>query len=263
MFGICHPWRKPLALLLLFLASLAVVVSTADAAPVVTGRWILDVRFDNGNILATRRNQVYEDGILVQQWDQPLPLTTCQPLGAVAVGVDRATFSGGAIRCNLPSFRLAVWQKTGIILASVGVISGPELDSWGQATIADLDFTASGRHPLVLHPDYATEFDVGGAATSAELQLGVAGMNTKSIPFLFPAGVDFLVASRLHDCNGVECAGRHYAGGPLGIELIPQGGPQSCTTDRTRVYLGSNGADSLYGELVWLRYDPGCIATQG
>lgn len=262
-------WQRSLWLALgLLIPALAWLVYPAqsaeiDAAP-YSAKWILSVEFVNNGITATRTNQLYRKRTLLKQWSESV---TCQTNGAVTLGLDRATFAGGYVQCDLPSFRDAVFVYTGgrILLANSCSNSGRNVNFWGLSRVDAVDFNASATQPIVTHPDYQAQFTLLEAQNGPDVQLRLeAGpMTTDSIPFSLPAA-ETQLGSRLNMCDGSNCRGQHTLDGVLlNKEGVAQGAPWNGTSGPTTVYLGTDGVNFFRGEMLRSDWDPGCIVRQG
>lgn len=252
-------------LLVVALAGLVYPAQSAEIdVPPLSAKWILSVEFVNNGITATRTNQLYYKRTLFKEWTEPV---TCQTNGAVTLSVDRATFAGGYVQCDLPSFRDAVFVYTGgrILLANSCSNSGRNVNFWGVSTVDAVDFNASAIQPIVTHPDYQAQFTLLEVQNGpeAQLQLEAGPMTTLSIPFALP-GMEAQIGSRINQCNGSMCRGQHTLDGVLLNKAgVTQGLPWNGSSGPTTVYLGTDGVDFFRGEMLRTDWDPGCIVRQG
>ena len=261
--------RRWAGLIILFcLPALMWLVYPAQTADItvnrITAKWILDVLFENGGITATRTNQLYNKGALALEWTEPM---SCVPVGTVTLGPDRAIFAGGYIRCDLTSFKEAVFTYTNgqIVLANSCSNGGKNVRVYGIAVLNNVDFTVSVTQPLINHPDFQATFTLLEAqgTTDGQLRLEAGPMTTNSAPFSLPSA-EAVVASRLAQCNGLQCRGQHALNGALLTkEAVPQGAPWNSTSGPTTVYIGADGALRFYGEMLEGIWDPGCIVREG
>lgn len=259
-------WRRLTLIWLLPILVVGVTAVQAHSTPggVISAKWILSLVFDNHAIIATRTNQIYNNATLIDEWTQTVP---CFPVGAVTLDSDRAIFNGGHVQCDLPSFRAEVFVHTmgQVVLGSTCTNAGRRVDFWGQTTVANVGLPLSNSHPLVHHPDYQVLWtllpDTGGATTRLGLTAGP--MITLSPSFAPPSG-DYDLASRLHQCNGASCHGRHWLNGGLLInQIFAQGAPWNGTSLPTTLFIGTDGANVFLGEMLDIAWDPGCIVRQG
>ncbi len=259
-------WRR---LTLIWLLPVLVVVVTAAQANattsgVISAKWILSLVFENNAITATRTNQIYDNATLIDEWTQSVP---CFTVGAVTLGLDRATFNGGHIECDLPSFRAEVyWHTMGqLLLNPTCTNAGRRVDFWGQAKVANVGLSLSNLHPLVHHPDYQALWGLLPEAGGLTTRLGLtAGPMTTIGPPFTPASGDYDLASRLHQCNGSICHGRHWFNGALLTnQTFSQGAPWNGTSLPTTVFIGTDGVNLFLGEMLDISWDPGCIVRQG
>jgi hypothetical protein len=255
---------KGLVLVVAFVLPLLLLagVAQAQSGPTIrTARWIFELSFDNGQIEARRINQLYLNNNLTHQWSQPI---TCQQTGAVTIGGNSATFNGGHLVCNLPSFQQEVGTYTqGLVqLQNSCWISGRRFDIWAQAEIGGVDFNKGNRHPILSHPDYQTTYAVEKANVNDAIMALDAGTNSESSSPFTPSGMGDLIGSRINQCNGKTCAARHMLNNVItDNNVIPQATAINGTTGATTIYVGRQGTERYYGNLISVRADPGCVAT--
>lgn len=259
-------WVGLLALPLFVLISHATPVA---AQPPITAKWVLDVRFENSAIVADWTGSVYRGNTLLRSWVDDVSATcVVDTPGLVTVGVDAATFAGGTIGCNLPSFKQRVFEETGgrLTITDSCQAVGPRIDVWMQATLRDPDFVAAGRIlPLVNHQDFGLRMALlDGGVGDASLRLDGGAMSSESDLFaLAGAGVVQQVGSRINPCNNSQCRARHQVDSALHTLDTIAMSPISGVTLPTTVTIGSDGVDYYFGDIIDLRVDPGCPATTG
>ncbi len=260
-YPVLFKWLVLVFSLLLPILLLADVAQAQSWQNVRNARWVFELSFNNGQIEARRINRLYLGNTLTDQWDQPI---SCQPTGAVTVGGSSATFNGGYLTCNLPSFRqeVATYTQGLVQLQNMCTSSGRQFDIWAQAEIGTVDFNKGNRHPILSHPDYQTYYAVEKAnINEAAMVLDAATNSESSSPFVI-SGIGDLIGSRINQCNGKTCSARHMLNGAItDSNVIPQAAAVNGTSDATTIFIGRQGKQAFYGELLSVRDDPGCVAT--
>ncbi|MCO5185490.1 MAG: hypothetical protein M9965_16325 [Anaerolineae bacterium] len=264
------------ALLTGLLAIPALLVTTAAAATgagqpaaPIWAKWVLDIRFENNGIAADWTGQVFNGNQLVRQWvDDVSAECVINTPGGVTLGTDAATFSGGTISCNLPSFKQRTFEETQgrVVLLDTCQASGRRIDFWIQATVRDPDFSSGGPSlPFVNHPDFNYTMqllDAGGGNANTELSVGA--MTTQSASFaLAQPGASQAFASRINPCNNTMCRANHRVDGVMINQQTIAESPITGVSTPTTITLGSDGTNFYFGDLLDIRIDPGCPATTG
>lgn len=262
-YSVLFRWLVLVFVLLLPILLLADVAQAQSWQNVRNARWVFELSFNNGQIEARRINRLYLGNNLTHQWDQPI---ICQPIGAVTIGGNSANFNGGYLKCNLPSFKqeVAIYTQGLVQLQNTCMISGRQFDIWAQAEIGTVNFNKANRHPILSHPDYQTYYAVEKANINEGVMVLDAGTNSESSsPFVISgSGISDLIGSRINQCDGTTCAARHMLNGVItDLNVIPQAAAVNGTSDATTIYIGRQGKQAFYGELLNVRDDPGCVAT--
>lgn len=260
-YSFLFKWLVLVFAILLPILLLADVAQAQSWQNVRNARWVFELSFNNGQIEARRINRLYLGNTMTAQWDQPI---SCQPTGAVTIGGNNATFNGGHIVCNLPSFRQEVANYTqGLVqLQDTCMISGRRFDIWAQAEIGTADFKKGNRQPILSHPDYQTYYAVEKASINEAVMVLDAGTSSESSSPFVISGIGDLIGSRINQCDGSTCVARHMLNNVItDYNVISQAQAINGTADATTIYVGRQGKQTFYGDLISVRDDPGCVAT--